>query len=377
VRATAGEASLGGDDFDQRIAAWLIAEFQRETGIDLKPDPIALGRLKEAAEKAKCELSTAQSTQIVLPFMGENASGAKNLETVLSRPHYEELIDDLLQRTTDLCKCCLADAHLRPGEIAEVLLLGGQTRDLKVIEAAWNVFGMEPNLAAYLNGGLATGAAIEAGIRQGTLKDLDTVRRTAPRARDAIRREMERHAWQHAETAQNEHPQWLANVAPAVAAFWRGVYARIVETGEGLWLQIGGESYDCRLVNVYVDEAVCLVEVLTRALVSGGEEGFLKAANTTFKVVVVGVGEESRSLSFAGPTELKGPRRWPVQAALRLLGADVEPDELPRPGQGSGASDTDQTPSGPEPVRLPPGQPLLSAFRTADPDNPIGEPSGC
>src|SRR3970282_903397 len=112
VRATGGDTYLGGEDFDQRIIDWLIGEFQRETGIDLKQDRMALQRLKEAAEKAKCELSTAQQTEIVLPFISADASGPKHLNTVLTRPKYEELTDELLERTVPPCERALSDAGL-------------------------------------------------------------------------------------------------------------------------------------------------------------------------------------------------------------------------------------------------------------------------
>src|SRR5574341_1817292 len=134
VRATGGDTFLGGEDFDQRVIDWLIEEFLKETGIDLRQDRMALKRLKEAAEKAKCELSTAQQTEIVLPFISADASGPKHLNTVLTRPKYEELTDELLERTIEPCKRCLADASLKPEDIDEVLLVGGQTRAPKVAE---------------------------------------------------------------------------------------------------------------------------------------------------------------------------------------------------------------------------------------------------
>jgi len=172
VRATGGDTYLGGEDFDQRIIDWLIAEFQRETGIDLKQDRMALQRLKEAAEKAKCELSTAQQTEIVLPFISADASGPKHLNTVLSRQRYEDLTDDLLERTIEPCKRCLTDAGLKPEQIDEVFLVGGQTRAPKVAEVVRKVFGKEPNRAVNPDEGVAMGAAIQTGIIQGEVKDL-------------------------------------------------------------------------------------------------------------------------------------------------------------------------------------------------------------
>ena len=172
VRATGGDTYLGGEDFDQRIIDWLISEFQRETAIDLKQDRMALQRLKEAAEKAKCELSTSQQTEIVLPFISADASGPKHLNTVLTRQQYEELTNDLLEKTIEPCRRCLADAGLKPEQIDEVLLVGGQTRAPKVNEVVRKVFNHEPNRAVNPDEGVAMGAAIQTGIIQGEVKDL-------------------------------------------------------------------------------------------------------------------------------------------------------------------------------------------------------------
>jgi molecular chaperone DnaK len=172
VRATGGDTYLGGEDFDQRVIDWLIGEFVRETSIDLKQDRMALQRLKEAAEKAKCELSTAQQTEIVLPFISADASGPKHLNTVLTRQRYEELTDDLLERTIEPCRRCLDDAGLKPDQIDEVLLVGGQTRAPKVAETVKKVFGKEANRAVNPDEGVAMGAAIQTGIIQGEVKDL-------------------------------------------------------------------------------------------------------------------------------------------------------------------------------------------------------------
>src|SRR5882672_7194102 len=172
VRATGGDTFLGGEDFDQRIIDWLISEFLRETSIDLKQDRMALQRLKEAAEKAKCELSTAQQTEIVLPFISADASGPKHLNTVLARQKYEQLTDDLLERTIEPCRRCLADANLRADQVDEVLLVGGQTRAPKVSEVVRKVFGKEPNRAVNPDEGVAMGAAIQTGILAGEVKDL-------------------------------------------------------------------------------------------------------------------------------------------------------------------------------------------------------------
>jgi molecular chaperone DnaK len=172
VRATGGDTYLGGEDFDQRVIDWLIGEFLRDTGIDLKQDRMALQRLKEAAEKSKCELSTAQQTEIVLPFISADASGPKHLNTVLTRQKYEELTDDLIERTIEPCRRCLQDAGLKPEQIDEALLVGGQTRAPKVAEVVRRVFGREPNRAVNPDEGVAMGAAIQTGIIQGEVKDL-------------------------------------------------------------------------------------------------------------------------------------------------------------------------------------------------------------
>jgi molecular chaperone DnaK len=172
VRATGGDTFLGGEDFDQRIIDWLIEEFQKETTIDLRQDRMALQRLKEAAEKAKCELSTAQQTEIVLPFISADNSGPKHLNTVLTRQKYEGLTDDLLERTIEPCRRCLSDAGLRADQIDEVLLVGGQTRAPRVSEIVRKVFNREPNRAVNPDEGIAMGAAIQTGILAGEVKEL-------------------------------------------------------------------------------------------------------------------------------------------------------------------------------------------------------------
>jgi molecular chaperone DnaK len=172
VRATGGDTFLGGEDFDQRIIDWLIEEFLRDTGIDLRQDRMALQRLKEAAEKAKCELSTAQQTEIVLPFISADASGPKHLNTVLARQKYESLTDDLLERTIEPCRRALSDAGLKPDQVDDVLLVGGQTRAPKVTEIVRRVFGKEPNRAVNPDEGIAMGAAIQTGIIAGEVKEL-------------------------------------------------------------------------------------------------------------------------------------------------------------------------------------------------------------
>ena len=176
VRATAGDSCLGGEDFNQRITRWLLGEFQRETGIDLKRDVMAVQRLKAAAEKAKCELSSAQQTEIVLPFIvppSSSTSGPKHIATMLSRRQYEVLTDDLLERTLELCRRCLADAQVAPEQIEEVLLVGGQTRAPKVSEVVRQAVRKEARICRRECGrSMAEGAAIQTGILQGEVKDL-------------------------------------------------------------------------------------------------------------------------------------------------------------------------------------------------------------
>ncbi len=177
VRATGGDTFLGGEDFDQRVIDWLIGEFERETKIDLRQDRMALQRLKEAAEKAKCELSTAQQTEIVLPFISADASGPKHLNTVLTRQKYEALTDDLLEKTVEPCRRALSDAGLKPEQIDEVLLVGGQTRAPRVSDIVRKVFNREPNRSVNPDEGIAMGAAIQTGIIAGEVNvgDSDTL----------------------------------------------------------------------------------------------------------------------------------------------------------------------------------------------------------
>jgi molecular chaperone DnaK len=172
VRAAGGDTCLGGEDFDQRIVDWLIRDFGRETGLDLKQDRIGLQRLKEAAERAKCELSTARQAEIVVPFVSADTSGPRHLRTVLTRQGYEELTHDLLERTVEPCRRCLADAGMRPEQIDQVLVVGGQTHASAVAEIVRRVFGREPNREVDPFEGAAIGAAIQAGIIQGELGGL-------------------------------------------------------------------------------------------------------------------------------------------------------------------------------------------------------------
>ena len=172
VRSTGGDTYLGGEDFDQRIIDMLIQDFMKDSGIDLRNDRMALQRLKEAAEKAKCELSTSAQTEIVLPFISADASGPKHLNTVLTRQKYEELTNELLERTVPPCERALSDAGLKAEQIDEVLLVGGQTRAPRVSDIVRRVFKREPNRAVNPDEGIAMGAAIQTGILAGEVKDL-------------------------------------------------------------------------------------------------------------------------------------------------------------------------------------------------------------
>jgi len=172
VRSTNGDGHLGGDDFDQRIMDWLADEFKRSNGIDLRQDRMALQRLKEAAEKAKCELSTTMQTNINLPFITADQSGPKHLDLTLSRSKLEQLTDELLQRTMGPCRKALEDAKLSPTEINEIILVGGQTRMPKVHEIVKELFGKDPNKGVNPDEVVAVGAAIQAGVLAGDMKDV-------------------------------------------------------------------------------------------------------------------------------------------------------------------------------------------------------------
>ncbi len=172
VLSTGGDTYLGGEDIDQLIINWLVEEFQKETGIDLTGDRMALQRLKEAAEKAKCELSTAMQAEIVLPFISANQSGPKHLNTVLSRANFERMITPLLERTIAPCVQALKDANLSASEVDEVIVVGGQTRTPKVVEVVRQVFNKEPNRSVNPDEVVSIGAAIQTGILQGEVKDL-------------------------------------------------------------------------------------------------------------------------------------------------------------------------------------------------------------
>ncbi|MBB3612922.1 molecular chaperone DnaK [Rhizobium sp. BK602] len=172
VKSTNGDTFLGGEDFDMRLVEYLVAEFKKDNGIDLKGDKLALQRLKEAAEKAKIELSSAQQTEINLPFITADATGPKHLTLKLTRAKLESLVDDLIQRTIAPCKAALKDAGVTAAEIDEVVLVGGMSRMPKVQEVVKQLFGKEPHKGVNPDEVVALGAAIQAGVLQGDVKDV-------------------------------------------------------------------------------------------------------------------------------------------------------------------------------------------------------------
>ena len=172
VLSTNGDTFLGGDDFDQRIMNWIADEFKRESGIDLRSDRMALQRLKEAAEKAKVELSTVMQTEINLPFITADATGPKHLQMNLTRSKLEQLTGDLIERTIEPCRQALKDAKLSPDQIAEAVLVGGMTRMPAVVDAVRKFFGREPHKGVNPDEVVAIGAAIQAGVLSGSVKDI-------------------------------------------------------------------------------------------------------------------------------------------------------------------------------------------------------------
>jgi molecular chaperone DnaK len=172
VKSTNGDTFLGGEDFDMRLVNYLADEFQKEQGIDLRRDKLALQRLKEAAEKAKIELSSTTQTEINLPFITADASGPKHLTMKLTRAKFEALVDDLVQKTVDPCRQAIKDAGLSAAEINEVVLVGGMTRMPKVQEVVKQLFGKEPHKGVNPDEVVAVGAAIQAGVLQGDVKDV-------------------------------------------------------------------------------------------------------------------------------------------------------------------------------------------------------------
>jgi len=172
VKSTNGDTHLGGDNIDQRIIDWIVAEFKKENGIDLGRDQMALQRLKEAAEKAKMELSTLLETEINLPFITADATGPKHLQMKLTRSRFEQMVDDLLQRSMGPCKQAMADANVTPPQINEVVLVGGQTRMPKIQSLVQNLFGKEPHRGVNPDEVVGVGAAVQGGVLGGEVKDV-------------------------------------------------------------------------------------------------------------------------------------------------------------------------------------------------------------
>ncbi|MBI4368305.1 MAG: molecular chaperone DnaK [Candidatus Omnitrophica bacterium] len=172
VKATNGDTHLGGDDFDHRVIEWLVSEFKKSDGIDLAKDRMALQRLREAAEKAKCELSTSETTEINLPFITADASGPKHMAVTLTRAKLEQLVHDLIERTIGPCKQCLQDAGVTADKIDEVILVGGQTRMPAVQEVVRKLFGKEPHKGVNPDEVVAIGAGIQGGVLAGEVRDV-------------------------------------------------------------------------------------------------------------------------------------------------------------------------------------------------------------
>ena len=172
VLSTNGDTFLGGEDFDKRVIDYLVEEFQKDQGIDLRKDPLALQRLKDAAERAKIELSSAQQTEVNLPYVTADASGPKHLNIKLTRAKLESLVEDLIKKTIEPCRIALNDAGLRASDIAEVILVGGQTRMPKVGQAVSDFFGKEPRKDVNPDEAVAVGAAIQGGVLAGDVKDV-------------------------------------------------------------------------------------------------------------------------------------------------------------------------------------------------------------
>ena len=172
VKSTNGDTHLGGDNIDQKVIDWLLAEFKKDQGIDLAKDPMAMQRLKEAAEKAKIELSSAQETEINLPFITADAAGPKHMNLKLTRPKLEQLVEELIQRSAGPCRQALADAGLAAQQIDEVVLVGGQTRMPAIQKLVREIFGKEPNKGVNPDEVVAVGAAIQGGVLKGDVKDM-------------------------------------------------------------------------------------------------------------------------------------------------------------------------------------------------------------
>jgi molecular chaperone DnaK len=172
VKSTAGDTYLGGEDFDKKIMDWLLEDFQKSTGIDLKQDRMALQRLKEAAEKAKCELSSAMETTITMPFISADASGPKHISRSLTRDKFEQIVADLIDRTAAPCLDALASAKMQPSDVDQVILVGGQTRTPRVQRMVAELFGREPSREINPDEVVAIGAAIQGGVLKGEIKEV-------------------------------------------------------------------------------------------------------------------------------------------------------------------------------------------------------------
>jgi molecular chaperone DnaK len=172
VKSTNGDTHLGGDNIDQRIIDWLITEFKKDTGVDVSKDQMALQRLKEAAEKAKIELSTLLETEINLPFLTADQTGPKHLQIKLTRARFEQMVEDILQRCVNPCKQALSDANIDPSKIDEVVMVGGSTRIPRVLDIVRNLFGKEPNRSVNPDEVVAVGAAVQGGVLGGEVKDV-------------------------------------------------------------------------------------------------------------------------------------------------------------------------------------------------------------
>ncbi len=172
VLSTSGNTFLGGEDFDQRIISWLVSRFQEDNEIDLKEDRLALQRLKEAAERAKCDLSSVSETTVNLPFIAADASGPKHINMVLTRAKFEELVQDLVEQTVEPCQKALWDAKLQPADIDKVILVGGQTRSPVIVRTVTEIFGKEPSAEINPDEVVAMGAAIQGGVLMGDVKEI-------------------------------------------------------------------------------------------------------------------------------------------------------------------------------------------------------------
>ena len=172
VKATNGDTHLGGDNIDQRVIDWIVGEFKKEQGIDLRSDQMALQRLKEAAEKAKMDLSTLLETEINLPFITADASGPKHLQMKLTRARFEQMVEDIVQRSVGPCKQALADAGVTPQHIDEVVLVGGSTRMPRIQQLVRDLFGKEPHKGVNPDEVVAVGAAVQGGVLGGEVKDV-------------------------------------------------------------------------------------------------------------------------------------------------------------------------------------------------------------